>query len=351
MVIESFMAKRKIAVILYNLGGPDSLDSVKPFLFNLFNDKSIIDVYQPLRYFIAKCISTRRAPIAQEIYKEMGGKSPILDQTYAQANALEILLKQSDDVFKVFVAMRHWKPFFKEVAEEVGLYGPDEVLLLPLYPQFSTTTTGSAMEEWQKQSKQAGITALTKLLCCYYEQKHFIEAVVDLIQPMLDRYRVEYDEQVRVLFSAHGLPKKIVDKGDPYVMQVERTVAAVVEKLGDFDCRVCYQSRVGPLEWVGPSTGDEIKRAGEDKVAVLVVPIAFVSEHSETLVELDIEYKEYADECGVIGYGRIPTVGCHPRYIEGLKMMVDTLLASSSGVISENGKCCTGEYGCVNEGD
>lgn len=333
--------KRHIAVILYNLGGPDSLDAVKPFLFNLFNDKAIITAPAPIRYFIAKLISSRRTPIAQDIYREMGGKSPILEQTQDQAKALQQLLNNHDSSieWKVHIAMRYWKPFFQDIIPDIQKDKPEEILLLPLYPQFSTTTTGSAMEEWEKQCKKHHITIPSKHICCYYQQHYFIEAVADLIKPMLNEYQATYN-QVRILFSAHGLPKKIIDKGDPYATQVETTVAQVMQLLGKQDHVVCYQSRVGPLEWIGPSTEDEIKRAGKDNTAILIVPIAFVSEHSETLVELDIEYKELAEEHGVNGYGRVPTVGCHPSYIEGLKVLAQTLLAQSESLISEDGQQC-----------
>ncbi|GLQ04939.1 ferrochelatase [Sneathiella chinensis] len=312
------------AVVLFNLGGPDNLNAVEPFLFNLFNDPAIIRLPKPVRFLIAKLISKRRAPIAQEIYRKMGGASPLLDETDRQAKALseQLATNLDGDQYQVFVAMRYWHPRADAVAREVKAYDPDEVILLPLYPQFSTTTSDSSLKEWAREADRAGISAATTTLCCYPTETGFISAYTDLIRQSLQK--MEGEDAPRLLFSAHGLPKKIVDGGDPYQWQVEQTVAAIAAELAvaDLDYRICYQSRVGPVEWIGPATEDEIGRAGEDGKSLLVVPVAFVSEHSETLVELDVEYAELAAEKGVPAYHRVPTVTCHPAFIKGLAGIV-----------------------------
>ena len=331
----------KRAVVLFNLGGPDQPSSVQPFLFNLFNDKAIIGLPQPLRWLVAKLISTRRAPVAQEIYAHIGGKSPLLELTRAQADALETSLKAAcpEDEFKVVIAMRYWHPFAAEAVAELKGFAPDEVTLLPLYPQFSTTTTGSSALDWEKQARAQDFAVPTKTVCCYPTDDIFVAAHTDMLAPYVS------EPNTRILFSAHGLPKKVVDGGDPYQWQVEQTVAATVAALGqpDLDYVTCYQSRVGPLEWIGPSTEDEIERAGKQGKSLVVVPIAFVSEHSETLVELDIEYGELAEKAGVVSYKRVPALGTHPHYVEALKKAV---LTAGEGIAPVGGtRICPGTCG------
>lgn len=315
---------KKTAVILFNLGGPDSLQAVQPFLFNLFNDPAIIRLPHPFRWLLAKLISTRRAPVAQEIYAKMGGRSPILPQTEAQARALEAALNQkmAGEDFRVFIAMRYWHPFSDETAKAVKDWGAERIVLLPLYPQFSTTTTDSSFRDWHRAAAKVGLVAPTAAIGCYNDEPGFVAAQTALLRERLPE--AEAKGQVRILFSAHGLPKKIVTDGDPYQQQVERSVAAILKLLDrpELDSRICYQSRVGPLEWIGPATDAEIARAALEKRSIVVVPVAFVSEHSETLVELDLEYAELAQHNGAAGYTRVPTVGTQPEFIAGLASLV-----------------------------
>jgi len=323
---------KRIAVVLFNLGGPDCPEAIQPFLFNLFNDKAIIQLPNPLRWLLARFISARRAPVAQEIYKHLGGKSPLLDLTCEQASALEIALADAGEI-KCFIAMRYWHPMIIEAAERVRDFSPDEIVLLPLYPQFSTTTTGSSLKEWSRATSLVGLPTPVKSICCYPDDQGWISAQVDLIKTSLGGMGT--DVQTRILFSAHGLPKKIVDGGDPYQHQVEITVRAIIQHLEpDMDWVICYQSRVGRLEWIGPSTEDELKRAAEDGVQVLVVPVAFVSEHSETLVELDIEYREMAEDLGISAYHRVPAVGTHVEFISGLAGLVRKTLDQQKPICS-----------------
>ncbi len=314
---------RRIAVVLFNLGGPDNLAAVRPFLFNLFHDPAIIAVPQPLRWLLAKFIAARRAPVARQIYRQMGGRSPLRAETDRQAAALAASLTDDNDdanQFLVTIAMRYWHPLSDEAARAVKAFAPDEIVLLPLYPQFSATTTGSSLRAWLGAAAAAGVTAPTHAVGCYPDHPALARAQAALIATAV----AQLDAPVRLLFSAHGLPKRRVERGDPYQWQVERTAAAVVAALGraDLEWVVCYQSRVGPLEWIGPATDDEIRRAGADGMAVVVVPIAFVSEHSETLVELDIEYRELAEQSGVPNYVRVPALGDDATFIQGLASLV-----------------------------
>ena len=315
----------KIAIVLFNLGGPDNPSAVQPFLFNLFNDPAIIGVPNPIRWLLAKLISFRRAPTAKVIYAHLGGSSPLLKQTLDQAQALEKLFNKKDQV-KTFVAMRYWHPLSDETARLVKNFGADRIVLLPLYPQYSTTTTGSSITEWQRAARKAGIIAPTSAICCYPRETGFIETVVNDTRSAI--VEATNSGNPRILFSAHGLPQKIVDTGDPYPDHVKMTAAEVVKKLNisNLDWAICYQSRVGPLKWIGPSTDDEIARAAKDGVPIVVVPIAFVSEHSETLVELDIEYRELAISLGVPAYYRVATAYITPGFISGLKKLVKRAL-------------------------
>ncbi len=327
------MSKRR-AVVLLNLGGPDSLESVRPFLFNLFNDKAIFRLPQPFRSWLAAYVAKRRTPTAIEIYRHLGGGSPLLANTEAQATALHAALGGGDS-FKIFLAMRYWHPFTAQTVADVQAWKPDEVLLLPLYPQYSTTTTASSLEAWRQTARSFGLTAPTRAICCYPTDAGFIAAAAGLIAPKLEETRRH--GKPRLLLSAHGLPEKVVAGGDPYRFQIEQTVAAIVSKLGvpDLDWAVCYQSRVGPLKWIGPSTDEEIHRAGRDKVPVVVAPIAFVSEHSETLVEIEIDYRKLAAQVGVPHFERVPTVGTAPEFIDALAGLIRKIAGSSTQPASQ----------------
>ena len=309
----------KCAVVLFNLGGPDAPAAVRPFLFNLFNDAAIITLPQPLRGLIAWLIAWRRAPIARAIYDRIGGSSPLLANTDAQARALETALGAG---YRVFVAMRYWPPYSRTAAEAVKEWGAQEIVLLPLYPQYSTTTTGSSLADWRRAARAVGLAASTSAVCCYPDESGLIDTLAAGIREALSHW--PEGGRRRVLLSAHGLPEKIVAAGDPYRWQVERTAAALRAALNrpEVELVVCYQSRVGPLAWIGPATDAEIRRAGGEGVGLIVVHIAFVSEHSETLVELDIEYRHLAATAGVPRYVRVPAVGIGPGFIAGLAGLV-----------------------------
>jgi ferrochelatase len=333
----------RTAVVLFNLGGPDSLAAVRPFLTNLFNDPAIIRLPQPLRWLVAQLIARQRAPLAREIYRHLGGASPILANTEAQARALEAELGEG---FRVFIAMRYWRPLSSETAAAVKAWAPDRVVLVPLYPQFSTTTTASSVADWRRATARLGLVAPARLLCCYPDDRGFIGTIAGMLARALDE--MPSNKPVRILLSAHGLPERIVAAGDPYRWQVERTVAAVLAALGQpgLDAVLCFQSRVGPLAWIKPAIDDEIRRAGAERRPLIVVPIAFVSEHSETLVELDRDYGRLAEASGVPSYRRLPTVGANPLFIAGLAGEVRRLAEEGHAVRSNaGGRICPPEFG------
>lgn len=344
------MSAGRVAVVLFNLGAPDSLDAVEPFLRNLFNDPAIIGLPRPMRGFLAWLIARRRRETAQAIYAEMGGSSPLLANTEVQARALETELagRAPETDWKCFVAMRHWRPQAPQVAADVKRFGPETIVMLPLYPQFSTTTTGSSFGDWRKAAAKAGLNGTSLPVCCYPDEDGFLADIAAATAGTLAE--AGGSDGARVLFSAHGLPEKIVEKGDPYQWQVEQTVAGIADRMAvpGLDWQVCYQSRVGPLTWIGPATEDEIRRAGNDRKAIVMVPVAFVSEHSETLVELDIEYKKLADESGVPAYHRVPAVAVGSGFIGGLAETVMTRLAAGGdGRICDyhGGRVCPSSFG------
>jgi ferrochelatase len=343
----SWCVARKVAIVLFNLGGPDRPEAIKPFLLNLFRDPAILRVPFFVRPFLARIIARSRVAPATANYALLGGRSPLLALTQEQATALEVALPEIEA--KCFIAMRYWHPFSLEAARAVKAWSPDEVVLLPLYPQFSTTTTGSSLAAWRQAAAAAGLAASTTTVCCYPVDPGFVTATAALVKAAYDRARATLDPSVplRVLFSAHGLPEVIIQGGDPYQWQVEQTVAAVVAAWdGEPEFRICYQSRATPQKWIEPSTDAEVEQAAKDKAAVLVVPIAFVSEHTETLVELDVEYRDLAVKLGVPGYFRVPTQNADPQFIASLAGLVRGALEGGPGLCSAiGGRLCEGRHG------
>ena len=337
------MQNRKIAIVLFNLGGPDQPSSVRPFLTNLFKDPAILRVPFFVRPLLARLIATLRTKAATANYAILGGKSPLLELTVEQAQALELALPDMN--VRCFVAMRYWHPFSIAAARDVKAWNPDEVVLIPLYPQYSTTTTGSSLTAWREAAAKAGLIKRTTALCCYHSDPGYGAATAAIVRRAYDEARASLppDIGLRVLFSAHGLPESIVKAGDPYQFQVGRTVAMVARLMDvpGMDFATCYQSRATPQKWISPSTETEIERAAHDKVAILVVPIAFVSEHSETLVELDVEYRELAEEHGVPGYFRAPAQNSDPGFIDALANLVRLTLDRGPGLCSfVGGRTC-----------
>lgn len=338
------LAPEKLAVVLFNLGGPDAPEAVEPFLRNLFSDPAIIGLPALFRLPLAWWIAHRRTPVARTIYGYIGGRSPIVTETRAQADALERALAAMGVEAKTFIAMRYWHPFSDGAALAVKAYGPDKIVLLPLYPQFSTTTTASSVGDWARAAKKRGLTQPTTQICCYPAEDGFVEAAAAHIRQALAG--ADPSVSYRLLLSAHGLPKRVIQKGDPYQWQVEQSAAAILARLAmpQLEAVVCYQSRVGPLEWIGPATDAEIRRAGADGKGVIVFPIAFVCEHSETLVELDIEYGRLARDSGVRDYRRVPAVGTESPFIDGLARLVRRAAAAPGTINDAGAKLCPGIF-------
>jgi ferrochelatase len=334
----------RLAVVLFNLGGPDGPRAVRPFLFNLFRDPAIIGAPAVVRYPLAALIAGRREKTAQANYDLMGGGSPILPATRAQAENLEAALRSAlpDHETRAFVAMRYWTPLTAQTAREVAAFEPDDIVLLPLYPQYSTTTTASSLAAWRATYRGKG---RVRTVCCYPDAGALVAAHARIIAATAEAAGVG-GEGVRLLFSAHGLPERVVAAGDPYPAQVAATAAAIAAKLPAFaDWTVCYQSRVGPLKWIGPSTDSEIRRAGAEGKGVLIAPVAFVSEHVETLVELDHDYGRLAQQVGCAPYLRAPALGVDGGFIAGLATAVQDALQRSAGTAPAGPWRCPAAFG------
>lgn len=346
--ISNNTTNKKIAVVLFNLGGPDKKESIKPFLFNFFMDKNIIRAPIFVRYFVAKLISIRRSKReAGESYKELGDKSPLLAHSIEQCDALEKFLNLEEcGNFKTFICMRYWHPMSDEVAKAVQEYNPDEIILLPLYPQFSTTTTRSSIQEWKKAISEINLNKPTTTICCYPWDEGFIEACATNIKGVYKQAMEETGKKPRLLLSAHGLPENIVKEGDPYQWQCEQSAGHIAKAtmISDLDWQICYQSRVGPLKWIGPSTEQALQKAAKDGVPVVILPHAFTQEHVETLVEIEIEYRELAEEMGLHDFYRVQTPGTSAAFIEGLADLVIKNLGQSKTknktVSMEGGSLC-----------
>ena len=331
---------KKIAIVLFNLGGPSDLKSVPKFLFNLFNDPAIINLPTIPRFFLATLITLLRTKTARKIYGLIGGKSPIVEITNSQAEALEKELSFADESYKAFTIMRYWHPRARNVVKKIKEYAPDQVIMLPLYPQYSTTTSASSFNEFLKEAQKQKLKSSFKKICCYPDNQEFIAAHSRLIKQTIKKAELSGNKNYRLLFSAHGLPQSIVDKGDPYVFQVEKSTDLIVKSLQieNLDYRICYQSKVGKMAWTSPSLEVEIRRAALDQKSIIVIPIAFVSDHSETLVELDIEYKELAANLGIPLYLRVPALNSDGYFISALANIC-------KNTVHNNRICSNGENG------
>lgn len=320
------MEKERVGVVLLQLGGPDSLNSVEPFLYNLFSDPDIIDLPFAFlfRKILARQISRRRAPKVQQYYKRIGNRSPILNLTNRQAKALSRELTGRLNA-RVYVGMRYWHPTTEAVVDELYKDGIDRVVLLPLYPQYSKTTTGSSINEWNRVTAGRGLNDLhVDIVDEYCEHPLYIKAVVRNINIALKRVRAAERAKVHLVFSAHGTPVKLVRDGDPYQQHIIRTYNAVIDE-GKFGLahHLCYQSKVGPEKWLEPSLDATIEKLAEERVShVIVVPIAFVSDHSETLWEINIETREEAKQLGIKHFDMSPALNTNPFFIQALADLV-----------------------------
>lgn len=311
----------KTAVVLFNLGGPDNLDAVQPFLFNLFCDPDIFKI--PIgQKVLAKLISKRRAPKVMEEYRLIGGKSPINEYTEAQRSMLQEALRNSGADVDVYTAMRYWHPLTADVVKKVENGNYDKIILLPLYPHFSITTTGSSFNEWNRH--YTGSKDKLIYIESYYDNPKYIKAINERIDETLMLFENGARKDVIFVFSAHGTPVSLVKKGDPYNNHIKATVTEVMKAREHSHKHVlCYQSKVGPVKWLDPATDTMIEDlAKEGAENLLVIPISFVSDHVETLFELDIEYRHVADENKIKNYKVMKGLNDSKLFIEALSEIV-----------------------------
>ncbi len=331
---------QKIGVVLFQLGGPDSLDAIEPFLYNLFCDPDIIDFpfARIARQPLAKLISSTRARHVAHHYAEIGGKSPILEFTRRQAEALEFELRREFDA-RVVVAMRYWKPFTQEAIAALAAHAPDEVVLLPLYPQFSKTTTGSSLNEWNRRFQPNGWRPRVHVVREFYKDAAYLDAMTAAVDESLRDF--ENPADVDMVFSAHSVPVAVIEQGDPYQRQIEETVDLVWRR-GGWPARrhICYQSKVGASKWLRPSMHETVKNlAAAGSRHVLVVPISFVSDHVETLHEIDIEHREQARTLGIADFRMMPGLNDSPAFIGALAGLVRGRIAGTEKTTAADSRC------------
>eukprot|EP01018_Ginkgo_biloba_P000052 Gb_21865 [translate_table: standard] len=321
------IGQEKVGVLLLNLGGPETLQDVQPFLFNLFADPDIIRLPRLFRFLqrpLAQFISALRAPKSREGYAAIGGGSPLRKLTNEQANALRLALEVKKVPAKVYVGMRYWHPFTEEAIEQIKKDGITKLVVLPLYPQFSISTSGSSIRLLQSifREDEYLVRMQHAIISSWYQRQGYIKAMASLIEKELHSF--ESPEKVMIFFSAHGVPVTYVEEsGDPYKTEMEECVSLVIKELKargiNNDHTLAYQSRVGPVEWLKPYTDKTIIELGQKGVkSLLAVPISFVSEHIETLEEIDMEYRKLALESGIENWGRVPALGCEPAFISDL---------------------------------
>jgi protoporphyrin/coproporphyrin ferrochelatase len=329
----------RVGVLLLNLGGPDKLEDVGPFLYNLFSDPEIIRLpfrwlQKPLAWFIA----TRRTRTSQENYKQIGGGSPLRRITEAQGQALKEQLSHLGQEANIYVGMRYWHPYTEEAIAQVTQDNIEHLVILPLYPQFSISTSGSSFrlldKLWQEDPKLQPIDYT--VIPSWYKQPGYLQAMAQLVAQELEQF--PNPDEVHIFFSAHGVPKSYVEEaGDPYQQEIEECTALIMQTLNRPNAHtLAYQSRVGPVEWLQPYTEDALKELGTQGVKdLVVVPISFVSEHIETLQEIDIEYREIAEESGIHNFRRVPAPNTHPVFINALAELVIDALKNPSFKLSQ----------------
>ena len=309
----------KTAVLLLQMGGPDSLDAVQPFLTNLFCDRDIIRIgpafLQPL---IARIIARRRAPKVERYYEQIGGKSPIRELTEAQARALEELLGEE---YRCFVAMRYWRPSTIEALAAIKKEGIERIIALSLYPHYSRATTGSSFNELKRVLGEAGVQFQVSTIDRFYDHPRYIDALEEKVREGLGQFHPLAD--VEILFSAHSLPQSFIDDGDPYLAHIEETVRLVMDRFENITHHLAFQSRAGPVKWLEPSTEAMLEHlAAHGSKNLLVVPLSFVSDHIETLYEIDIQYAMEAFKLGYAKFWRSPSLNTSPAFIDCLADLV-----------------------------
>lgn len=319
--------QERIGVLLFNLGGPESLDDVKPFLYNLFSDPDIIRLpWRAMQKPLAWIISTGRYKKSRGYYEQIGGGSPLRKITDQQARALESALARRGIDAKAYVGMRYWKPFTEEAIAQIRADGITRLVVLPLYPQFSISTTGSSLNLMKAIFAKNGDKApRVSVIESWQEDPQYIKALARMVSEELAHFPDQQPASTNIVFSAHSVPVSYIEAGDPYLDQTRQTVAKVMKQLGeDRPHSLSFQSKVGPVKWLRPSTDETLRRLAADGVSqVLLVPVSFVSEHIETLYELDILYRHVAEEIGLAHYRRVPALNCQPDFIDALATLVE----------------------------
>lgn len=307
-------------MVLFNLGGPDSLEAVQPFLENLFNDPDIFKL--PFQKNFAKFVSRIRTSKVQKEYELIGGKSPLGEWTEIQRKMIEDNLRQKDITADVLVSMRYWTPLTSETAKKVEQENYDKIILLPLYPQYSISTTGSSFNEWRR--KYRGDVSKLIYIDSYFKNEKYIESINQRIDESLLKFPIEVKKNIQLVFSAHGTPRSYIKKGDPYLCEIMTTVEEVMKlRKQDYEHHICFQSKVGPMKWLEPSTDKMIEElALKGKKHLLIIPISFVSDHVETLYELNIEYRHIAEKAGIENFIVMKGLNDSKIFIEALTQLI-----------------------------
>lgn len=309
------------ALILLNMGGPDSLDAVKPFLYNLFSDRELIQLPAGalLQKPFAKLISFFRAKKVVENYRTIGGKSPLLEWTQKQAAGIAERL----DNVQPYVVMRYWHPFADAVLAEIKAAGIEKAIVLSMYPHYTGATTGSSINDFKRSAAEIHPQLKYQLIEDWYDWPDYLESLASRVKEGLDFFHDMLRDEVEILFSAHALPQKFIDRGDPYQQHVEATVQGVMERVGDYSWQIAYQSRSGPVKWMEPGTEEMIPMLGAaGHRSLLMVPVSFVSDHIETLEEIDIEYRNLAAECGFLHFHRAPSLNENTDFLDAMAALV-----------------------------
>jgi ferrochelatase len=324
-------SKERIGVLLFNLGGPDTLDDVRPFLYNLFSDPDIIRL--PWRFMqrpLAWLISAQRYKKSRSYYEKIGGGSPLRKITDEQARALAVRLGSRGIESSVYVGMRYWPPLIEDALDQIRRDCIEHLIVLPLYPQYSISTTGSSLNRMNEIINSDGQVALrTSIIRSWHDDPGYIAALARSISEELAGF--QDPSLTHIVFSAHSVPIRYIKEGDPYLDQTQQTVRLVMERLGKLPYTLSFQSKLGPIRWLRPSTDETIRELARSGVTqVLIVPISFVSEHIETLYELDILYREVARQAGLACYRRVPALNCRPDFIEALASLVEQRIAKDA---------------------
>ncbi|HEX8186087.1 MAG TPA: ferrochelatase [Blastocatellia bacterium] len=321
------MDEERVGVLLFNLGGPDTLDDVRPFLFNLFADPDIIRLpWKAMQKPLAWLISTQRYKKSRGYYEKIGGGSPLRRITEEQARALEQSLAHRNINARAYVGMRYWNPFTEEALDQIRRDHVTHLVVLPLYPQFSISTTGSSLNEMAALIRKNGqYSTRTSIVCSWQDDPHYVDSLAATVTEELAKFPDQNPARAHIVFSAHSVPVRYIQEGDPYLNQTKQTVKLVMDRIGaDRPYTLSFQSKVGPVKWLEPATDATIRRLAQEGVSqMLLVPVSFVSEHSETLYEMDILYGHLAEDVGVAHYRRAPALNCRPDFIEALANLVE----------------------------